>query len=90
MNSLLTSVSAQDLRRAAEIKEKIESLQAELAQILGSESVAPRRRSSALLTKGQARVKKSRVKRSAAVRARLSAIAKARWKKARAAGKTAL
>ena len=90
MNSLLTSVSAQDLRRAAEIKEKIESLQAELAQILGSESVAPRHRSSAPLIKGGARIKRAGVKRSAAVRARLSAIAKARWKKARAAGKTAL
>jgi hypothetical protein len=70
MNSLFSSVSAQDLRRAAEIKEKIDSLQDELSQILGSDSVTSNRR----VGSG---------KRSAATRAKIAAGARARWAKVR-------
>ena len=109
MNSLLGSLSARDLRHAAEIKEKIDSLQCELAQILGIESVAAngrgvggRRKMSATTRAriGEARARKAKIKgtngtqprkkRSAAVRARLSAIAKERWRKVKAEGKARL
>jgi hypothetical protein len=76
MSLLITNLSAQQLRRAADIKDKIESLQNELNQILGSSTeavaiVAP----------------KKRRKMSAAGRARISAAAKARWAKIKAAKK---
>lgn len=102
MNSLFSSISARDLRRAAEIKEKIDSLQNELAEILGSGSVigprrgVTRRKMSIVGTKPRwAKVRGgagsgTRIKRSRAVRARLSAIARERWRKAKAAGKKTL
>jgi hypothetical protein len=76
MSLLITNLSAQQLRRAADIKEKIESLQNELNQILGSSTeavaiVAP----------------KKRRRMSAAGRARISAAAKIRWAKVKAKGK---
>jgi hypothetical protein len=71
MNSLFSSVSAQDLRRAAEIKEKIDSLQSELAQILGSDSLT-----------ATGRVAQGR-RMSAAARAKIAAGARARWAKVR-------
>lgn len=74
MNSLFSSVSAQDLRRAAEIKERIDTLQHELAQILGSDSVGPERQTG------------TRRKMSAAARAKIAAGARARWAKARGSG----
>jgi hypothetical protein len=69
MNSLLSALSAEDLRRAATIKERIDSLQNELAQILGSESVK---------STPQAGTRK---RMSAAGRARIAAGARARWAK---------
>jgi hypothetical protein len=68
MDSFLSSVSAQDLRRAAEIKEKIDSLQDELAQILGSDSDTSKQQS------GTRRM-------SGAGRANIAAGARARWGK---------
>jgi hypothetical protein len=44
MNSLFSSLSTEDLRRAAEIKDKIDLLQKELAGILGSNSGIPTQR----------------------------------------------
>lgn len=70
MNLLLNTLSAQDLRRAAEIKEKIDSLQNELAEILGSDSVKSTRRA------GTRRM-------NADARARIAAGARARWAKVR-------
>ena len=76
MSASIASLSAQQLRRAADIKDKIQSLEKELEQILGSatESVI-------------AAVPKKRRKMSAAGRARIAAAAKARWAKIKAAKK---
>src|SRR4051812_14390893 len=73
MNLLLTSLSARDLRRAAEIKERIDSLQNELVQILGSKSVTP-----------AGRTGPGRRRMGAAARARIAAGARARWAKVKA------
>jgi hypothetical protein len=74
--SLIINLSAQQLRRAAAIKEQIQSLENELGRILGSSTkpvavAAP----------------KKRRKMSAAGRAKISAAAKARWAKVKAAKK---
>jgi hypothetical protein len=69
MNTLFSSLSAQDLRRAAEIKDKIDSLQNELAQILGTDSVTSSRRAG------------TKRKLSAGARVRIAAAARARWAK---------
>jgi hypothetical protein len=75
MNSII-NLSAQQLRRAAAIKEQIQSLENELGRIFGSSTkpvavVAP----------------KKRRKMSAVGRARIAAAAKARWAKVKAAKK---
>src|SRR5271154_1016346 len=69
--SSITSLSVQQLRKAAGLKEKIQSLEKELTKLLGSTvtsaaSLAP---------------KKKKFKMSAAAKARISAAAKARWEK---------
>jgi hypothetical protein len=73
MNSII-NLSAQQLRRAAAVKEQIQSLEIELDRIFGSSNkpvavAAP----------------KKRRKMSAAGRAKISAAAKARWAKVKAA-----
>jgi len=115
MNMSLLNLSAEQLRRAAEIKEQMASLEHELESLLGAqgELVGTRRRGRARSfspatiarmraaqkarwsrikgeTVGFKKSEKRKFRRSAAVRARLSQIAKARWKKAKAAGKTTL
>ena len=106
MNLTIHSLSAQELRRAASIKERIDSLENELAAILGQESSRTNRvmgsharagtsasmqgRWALRKAKEPYRVVKTRKKRSAAVRARLAAVARERWRKAKAAGKTRL
>jgi len=113
MNSI-TSLSPQQLRRAADIKEKVVSLQKEFDQILGTPPEilieAPPRKKRKLSAQGLANIRagvrkrfrmrvgvadmktnrKRKRRMSAAQKARLSAIATARWKKVRAAGKTRL
>ena len=76
MIASIASLSAQQLRRAADIKDKIQSLQNELEKIVGSspKSVTP-----------SAGRKKSKM--SAAGRARIAAAQKARWAKIKAAKK---
>ena len=69
--SLITSLSVQQLRQAAGLKEKIQSLEKELGRLLGS-SAAP--------TTSAAPGKK-KFKMSAAARAKISAAAKLRWAK---------
>ena len=76
MSSSIANLSAKQLRRAANIKDKIQSLEKKLEQILSS-SIKPA---------AQAAPKKRR-KMSAAGRARISAAAKARWAKVKAAKK---
>src|SRR5882672_7530329 len=76
MNSSLTDLSPRQLRQAADLKERIDSLQHELSQILGV--VAPA---------NHAPTAPQKRKMSAAARARIAAGARARW--ARIKGATA-
>ena len=68
MSTSIISLSVQQLRRAADIKEKLETLEQELGQILGF----------ATKPEIQAAPKKKR-KMSPAVRAKMAAAAKKRW-----------
>ena len=77
--SYIANLSVQQLRRAATLKEKIQSLENQISQILGS--TGKRATSPAPKKKGGM---------SAAGRARIAAAARARWAKAKAAGKTRL
>jgi hypothetical protein len=72
--SSIINLSAQQLRRAAAIKEQIQSLENELGRILGS-SIKP----------VAVAAPKKRRKMSAAGRAKISAAAKLRWAKVKAA-----
>src|ERR1700722_17782127 len=68
--NLITNLSSQQLRRAATLKEQIQSLENELSRLLGT------------LTKPVAHAEpKKRRKMSASARAKISAAAKARWAK---------
>jgi hypothetical protein len=73
MSTLLSSLSVQQLRKAATLKEKIQSLEKELGQLLGS-SAKPAAHA----------VPRKKRKMSAAGRAKISAAAKARWAKVKA------
>jgi hypothetical protein len=74
MNSLM-SITPKELRRAANIREKIISLEAKLDSLSGEESKP-------------VKVKRKRKRTvSAETRARMAAVAKARWAKARRAGR---
>jgi hypothetical protein len=70
--STMTNLSSQQLRRAADLKEKINSLEKELAQLLNISAPA-------------AKAPGQRKKMSAAARARMAAAAKARWAKVKGA-----
>jgi hypothetical protein len=70
----ITKLSAAQLRQAAELKDKIASVQSELNRLLGTSS-------------NSAPVKKQRRPMSAAARAKLAAFQKARWAKIKAAKK---
>jgi hypothetical protein len=67
----ITSLSPTQLREAADIQEKIQSLQEELGQLLGGEVSTPAEPTEAPKTR----------KFSAAARARMRAAQKARWAK---------
>jgi ElaB/YqjD/DUF883 family membrane-anchored ribosome-binding protein len=75
----ISALSSATLSKAAALQAQIERLQSELANLLGSSGAAP-----------PAAAKRGRRKMSAAVRKRMSQVARARWKKAKAAGKTTL
>ena len=77
MNNLNTLTLAQ-LKKAVSLREKIESLQSELNSLLGHGGGSPRG------------PKTKRHKMSAAGRAAIAKAAKARWAKAKAAGKNRL
>jgi hypothetical protein len=72
----LSSLSVQQLKRAVAIKERIARLEKKLAGLLGGPDTVPAGKS-----------KKPRRKMSAAGRASMSAAAKARWAKVKAAKK---
>lgn len=69
--SSITNLSAQQLRKAATLKERIQSLEKELNQLLGSPAAS---------ADGSA-PKKKKFTMSAAARAKISAAAKRRWAK---------
>jgi hypothetical protein len=114
MNTI-SSLSPQQLRQAADLKERIVSLQEELDRLLGAPPEilveAPRRRRKHLSAQALANIRagvrkrvgglkslaspakptrKRKRRMSAAQKARLSAIAAARWKKVKAQGKSKL
>jgi hypothetical protein len=102
--SNLLSLTTTQLRRAADLKGKIEALQKQLASILGPAaapapkkqfkmSAAARAKIAAAQKARWAKVKKPAAKKramSAAVKAKLSALAKARWAKVKKTGKKSL
>lgn len=73
---MLQNVSASDLRRAAAIKERIDSLQAELDGLLRSTSEIPKSGSP-----------RKRRRMSAAAKAKIAEAQKARWARWKAAKK---
>jgi len=77
--SSITSLSVQQLRKAAGLKEKIQSLEKELNQLLGS----------TVSSAASPAPKKKKFKMSAAAKAKISAAAKARWAKIKGASKAA-
>ena len=90
----MTKLSAQQLRRAASLREKIDKLEKELAAVLNVILEVP-----AVVRKGPGRPKKASVSVAAAkprrkvsktARAKMAAAAKKRWAKAKAAGKKLL
>jgi len=70
MSIILSSLSVKQLRKAATLKEKIQSLEKEIGRLLGSST-----------TLAAHAVPKKKWKMSKAARARISAAAKARWAK---------
>ena len=94
MNHLL-SLSPAQLRRAADVKERIEELTRELALLLGSGSSAalkrgPGRPRKALAVELVELPKLKRRKMSALARAKIATAARDCWAKAKAAGKNSL
>jgi uncharacterized small protein (DUF1192 family) len=79
MTTQILKLSSADLTKAAALQARIEKHQAELAKLIGTRDVAE-----------PVATGKGRRPLSAARRKRLSQIAKARWKKARVAGKKSL
>lgn len=77
--------SSDTLKRAAEILQEIESLQAELAGLFGSSAVT----SAGTPAKRRGRPPGKRRKMSPEARARIAAAAKARWARYRADKKSA-
>jgi hypothetical protein len=72
------NISASQLRRAADIQDKIESLRRAFDKLIGGNSENP---------KSVAAPKRKRRKMSAAARAKIAAAARARWAKVRATKK---
>jgi len=72
------SISASQLRRAADIQDKIESLQSDLNKLLGNGSASA---TVSTASKG------TRRKMSASARAKIAAAQRARWAKVRAGKK---
>jgi ribosomal protein L15 len=72
------NISASQLRRAADIQDKIESLQSELGKLLGNGSAD---------TTDSATPERKRRKMSKAARAKIAAAQRARWAKVRSGKK---
>jgi hypothetical protein len=94
MNDILSLTPAQ-LNHAADLKEEIIKLEAELSSFLGSGSTQagkrkPGRPKKEIVANAVDQPKTKRRKMSPAARARMAAAAKARWAKAKAEGKNSL
>jgi hypothetical protein len=83
MNALI-DLSARQLRQAAQLRERIDELQSELSRLLGGSY------SSARMGSPGGGGRRGRRHMSPATKAKLAAIARARWKQAKAQGKKAL
>jgi hypothetical protein len=91
MATSLSNLTAGQLRWAASLREKIDSLQRQLNAVLAAApAVKPAPAARAAKATTPAKPAKAKRKLSKAGRAKLSASAKARWAKAKAAGKTRL
>jgi hypothetical protein len=97
----MNNLSADQLRRAASIKDEIESLEGELSKILGGVVGSGKKRMGRppktggdvdryKAARGTESGGKKKRKMSAAGRAKIAAAAKARWAKVKAAGKNSL
>jgi hypothetical protein len=87
----MINLTAQQLRQAANLQEKIAGLEKQLSQLLGgTKAPAPASKSKAGTVAKAKPAKSAHRKMSAAAKARLSQLAKARWAKAKAAGKKGL
>jgi hypothetical protein len=87
----MTNLTASQLRQALSLREKIDGLESELTQLLGGVSTRSTRPvAAASQDNGQSAGKKRRRPMSAAVKARIAASARKRWKLAKAAGKNSL
>jgi len=75
----ITNLSAEQLRNAADLKERIDALQEELTELLGGEIPAPVRVAIKAPAGPRNGRRKRRKKVSAEGRANISAAAKARW-----------
>lgn len=84
----LLNLSPVQLRRAAELKERIDSLNGELGELLGGSNVGNGLRPS--LGAESSGGKLGRRKMSAAGRARIAAAARARWAKVKSSGGSSL
>jgi hypothetical protein len=89
MDNPLRNLSSAQLRRAAEIIEKIETLEQELAAMSRGESGSVRRGGISAKSGGDSTIPEGKVRKkrrmSAAVRAKIAAGQKARWAKFHAA-----
>ena len=85
MTTSLVTLSPGQLRKAAAVREKIDTLEHQLATLLGSSTVAAKP-----TPKEQSGAPRKRRRMSAASRAKMAAAAKARWAKARKAGRNRL
>jgi hypothetical protein len=87
----MTNLTSNQLREALVLRQKIDDLETELSQLLGSAGAARTGRSPGRPPKILGVVgKRPRRTMSAATKARIAAAARKRWKRAKAAGKRTL
>jgi hypothetical protein len=86
----MSTISVIQLKRAIGIREQIDALEQELAHILSGDNLKRGRGRPRLSGQVNQNSQKPKRRMSAAARAAISAAAKARWKKVKAAGKNSL